>query len=359
MQNKFLIGISILFLSSPLIYPGCNKPESLPSDSAAITVKTSPVKKEYIAFPIHTNGILASPEEIKLSFKVGGIVEAILVDEGERVREGQLLAQLEKSEIEAMAKQARSAYEKAERDFSRVSSLFQDSVATLEQKQDTETALKVARSNLDIAEFNLKYASIIAPADGKILKRMAENNELVSPGVPIFFFGSTEGAWIIRSGVSDRDIVHIHYGDSASIQFDAYPTQKFSARVTEIAQAADPYTGTFEIEFTLEEEQQNLIFGFVANIEIHPSRGRDYYLIPVEALAEADANIGTVFYIDAGSNIARKRSVEIVRIFNCQVAILSGLEKIQQVITEGSAYLREGSLIELQSKHQQNKNTSK
>lgn len=352
MQNKISFTGTILFICSIMVLLACEKPEHTESRISAIAVKTTLVKKEYIAFPIHAYGILAPPREIKLSFKVGGIIEELLVDEGKRVKKGQYLAHLDKSEIEAMAKQARSASEKASRDYQRVSSLYQDSVATLEQQQDSETALKIARSNQEIAKFNLKYASIVAPANGKILKRMAENNELVSPGVPVFIFGSTEGSWIIRTGVSDRDIVRIQYGDSAAVSFDAYPNQQFSARVTEIAQAADPYTGTFEIELTLEGEQQNLVFGFVADIEIYPTRGNNYYLIPVEALAEADANIGTVFCIDAESKTVRKASVEIDRVFDGQVAILSGLEEGKPVITEGSAYLREGSQIEVTSEDQ-------
>lgn len=354
MQNKILFIGTILVFSAIMLFLACEKPQKSSAKTAAIPVKTALVKQEYIAFPIQANGILASPKEVKLSFKVGGIIEKLLVAEGERVKKGQKLAYLEKSEIEAMAKQARSAYEKASRDYRRVSSLYQDSVATLEQKQDSETGLTVARSNKEIAEFNLKYASIAAPAKGKILKRLAENNELVSPGMPVFIFGSTEGAWLIRTGVSDRDIVRIQYGDSAAIYFDAYRNQKFTARVTEIAQAADPYTGTFEIELTLEGEQQNLVFGFVADIEIYPSRGRNYYLIPVEALAEADANRGTVFCVDTKSITAYKVTVDIARIFNGQVALFTGLEVGEQVITEGSAYLREGSKIETSSEYQSN-----
>jgi len=327
----------------------CEKADDVQSQTTEIPVKVAAVQKEYISFPIHANGLLASPKEFKLSFKVGGIIESLHLEEGDRASKNQLLATLEKSEIEAMAKQARSAFEKAQRDFERVTSLYQDSVATLEQKQDTETALKIARSNLEIAEFNLKHASIVAPSAGKILKRLAENNELISPGTPVYIFGSTEGAWIIRTSVSDRDIVRIQYGDSTSVSFDAYPNQKFTAQVTEIAQSADPYTGTFEIELTLQEEQENLVFGFVANIEIYPSRGETFTLIPIEALAEADANIGTVFTLDSETNTVRKVQVDIGRVFDGKIAIRRGLDDISQVITAGTAYLREGSVVTIKT----------
>ncbi len=349
MQIKIIsTGIPIIIVGTAVFF-SCQKTDNFQSQHPEIPVKVAAVQREYISFPIHANGLLASPKEVKLSFKVGGIIKNIPVDEGDRVIENQLLATLEKSEIEAMTKQARSGFEKAQRDFERVSSLYQDSVATLEQKQDTETALKVARSNLEIAEFNLKHASIFAPSAGKILKRLAENNELISPGTPVYIFGSTEGAWIIRTSVSDRDIVRIQFGDSASVSFDAYPDRKFSAQVTEIAQSADPYTGTFEVELTLREEQKMLVFGFVANVEMYPSRGDTSTIIPIEALAEADANIGTVFTLDSVTNTVRRVQVGIDRIFDEKIAISHGLENVSHVITAGTAYLREGSVVKVES----------
>ena len=338
-----------IIISTALLYlSGCGTAEQSESEKPVIFVKTAPVKQEIISFPVNTSGILASPREMKLSFKVGGIIQKIRADDGDRVKKGQLLASLEKSEIEAMAQRARSGYEKALRDFERVSSLYQDSVATLEQKQDAETALQVAKSNLEIAEFNLKHSSFFAPSNGKIIKRLAENNELIETGTPVFIFGSTEGSWIIRTGVSDRDVVRLQYGDSALVSFDAYPGESFYADITEISQSADPYTGTFEIELTLDQQDKNLVFGFVADIHLFPRAGRQYFVIPIEALAEANAKTGTVFYVN-NRNTAGKKTVQIAGVYDNQIAILSGLEGITTIITDGSAYLRDGAVVQIES----------
>lgn len=343
MRAMYFIVFSILLA----VFAGCNNGSESTEQAPMIVVKTVPVKKEKLSFPVHASGLLASPKEIKLSFKVGGIIQRILVDDGDLVKKNQLLAVLELSEIEAMAQRARSAYEKSLRDFNRVSSLYQDSVATLEQKQDTETSLELAKSNMEIAEFNLRHASIVAPSDGKIIKRFAENNELIETGTPAFFFGSTEGAWIIRTGVTDRDIVRLQYGDSASVHFDAYPEDTFNAEVTEIAQSADPYTGTFEIELTLSQQYKNLVFGFVADINIYPRSTQNYFVIPIEALAEANGKTGTIYFPDPEKNTVKKTLVQIERVFDGQVAIRAGLEGVNRVITEGSAYLREGIPVKL------------
>ena len=78
-----------------------------------------------------------------------------------------------------------------------------------------------------------------------------EENEMAGPGYPVFLFGSTAGNWIVRINVTDRDRVRLHAGDTAVIRLDAFPGESFPAEVSELANAADPYTGTFEVELML------------------------------------------------------------------------------------------------------------
>src|SRR5690606_13381446 len=95
--------------------------------------------------PIRTNGVVANEDEFRLSFKVGGIIESIRVNEGERVRRGQTLAVIEQTEIDAQVEQARQAHAKAKRDLERGRRLYEDSVISLEQLQDLETQTAVAQ----------------------------------------------------------------------------------------------------------------------------------------------------------------------------------------------------------------------
>ncbi len=347
-----------ILLSIILLTAGCQKNAPPPAGMKEIPVKTAPVIKTSVSFPVHTSGILASPEEMKLSFKTGGIIQRMAVKEGDRVGQGQMLAELDKSEIKARVQTARSAYEKAQRDFRRVENLFRDSVATLEHKQDAETALKVAKSNLEIAEYNLRHSSIRAPANGRIIKQLAENNELVDSGYPVFVFGSTEGAWIIRMGLPDREVVRIQEGDSARIIFDAYPAEIFRATITEIGHAADPYTGTYEVELTLLPHNRTLIFGFVGDVSILPSRQEEIYRIPIEALVEADGTRGTVFYVNPQTRTAHKTDIEINRIFNDYVAVRKGLEGIKEVVTKGSPYLSDGAKVKIMDQFSDNGQTN-
>src|SRR5262249_8401543 len=156
---------------------------------------------------IRTNGVIANKDEMRLSFKVGGVIRQIAVQEGDRVRRGQKLAEIEQTEINAQVEQARAVAEKAERDLARGERLFGDKVISLEQLQDLRTQASVSQAALDSAKFNWGYAAIVAPRDGTVLRKLAEDRELVAAGAPVIVLGSQDRGFVLRAGLADRDIV--------------------------------------------------------------------------------------------------------------------------------------------------------
>lgn len=325
---------------------GCRSETDRTNPDTSIAVKTVPIIRRLLSRPVHTSGRLASSAEMKLSFKIGGIIDALFVDEGYAVVEGQCLAKLKLDEIQAQAQLARSGFEKAERDFQRVKNLHADSVATLEQLQDANTAVDVARSRLKIAEFNLTHAAITAPEDGRILKRLAEKNELIGPGHPVFLFGTSGREWNVKVGLIDRDIVRLSLGDSAHVTFDAYPQQSFKGRIREIAGAPDPANGLYEVEVSIREENARFMTGFTARVDLFPSDAEAYSVIPFEALIEVDGENADVF-VPTPYNTAKKVSITIAFILDDSAVISSGLDGEERVITEGAPYLKHDSQIRL------------
>ncbi len=342
-MSKTNIVIYSVLLSS--VFLGCEQKINTKETIKPVPVETAPVVYKDISETIQRSGLLATGTEARLSFKIGGIVRRILVDEGAAVSRGQLLAALNLSEINAQVELARAAYDKAERDYKRISILYGDSVATLEQLEDTRTAADAARANLEIAQFNLQYARIYAPTDGKILKRFVDENELVAPGAPVLYFGSSEANWIIRIGVTDRELVKLSLGDSAEIKFDPYPARKFTGYVTEISESVDQRSGTFEVEITLQDKQSRLASGFVARVTIFPAKKSRHYLIPVEALIEAEVDSGFIFYVSDTSGSVRKQKVRVGSFLGDQIIILSDLNGIENVVISGNAYLTDDSKI--------------
>ena len=315
-----------------------------PPAGDAVAVRVASVSVDRIAPSVTATGTLGAKEEVPLSFKVGGVVSRIFVDEGRAVRAGDTLAVLDLSEIDAAVVRARSAAEKSERDLARARRLYADSVATLEQAQNAQTGRDVAHAELETALFNRRYAVIVAPASGLILRRSAEPGELVQAGTPILTLGSHARGVVMRAALADRDVVLIRRGDRAVVRFDALRDRTFDGTVTEIAGAADPLTGTYRVEVTL-PAASGLASGLIGRVEIRPEAGRPLMLVPIGALLEADGINATVYALAADGRHAERRPVRIAFLAGDRVAIASGLEGVTAVVTDGAAYLDDGATL--------------
>jgi RND family efflux transporter MFP subunit len=225
--------------------------------------------------------------------------------------------------------------------------LFEDSVITLEQWQNTKTALEITRSNKNIADFNLRYSQIKAPGKGRILKRFVDPGELINPGIPILLFGSVEDNWILRIGVPDNSVLNLAIGDSALVCFDAYPQHTFKALVSEIAAASDLRSGTFEVEVVLLPKDLRLLSGFIGKVRIFPTKKEILDIIPTHALSEGNENTGHVFVLSSGKEYALKRPVQIAGIYENRVLISRGLEGINEIIGDGASYLIDSTRVRL------------
>lgn len=284
MKSKINLGTVLVFLFLTMLFYSCgNKEVQKEEAKTLISVKTERIYMEKLPFIIRGTGILNSKSQIKLSFKIGGVIRNVNFNEGQSVKKGQILASLNPSEIQAQVNQAQLALNKAERDFKRAENLYNDSVATLEQYQNAKTALEYAGSTLQIATFNKQFSSIVAPANGTIMKKLAEQGEVIGAGYPVFLFGSSENEWVVRVNIPDKDFVQVNYNDSVNVWFDAFPGKTFVGFVSETASAADPYTGTFEVEITVKNMPSEAVAGLIAKVEIITKKMETYSIIPINA----------------------------------------------------------------------------
>lgn len=337
----------LMILAAPVILTACHggsAQESDPGARNAVVVRTAPVAWERISRPIVASGTFSPKDEIALSFKIGGVVEAVEVDAGAAVQAGQFLASLHLREIDATLSKARSAAAKAERDLGRARRLYADSVATLSQVQDAETGYEVAQADLEAAEFNRRYAVIRAPADGVILRRRSEPGETVNPGQSILVLGSRARGAVLRVGLADRDLVRVRLGDTAVARFDALPGHAFHGRVTEIGAAATPGLGTYPVEITLEGADP-LASGMVGRAELFPTEGSRSALVPVEAVLEADGPEAVVFALSEDESRALRKVVTVDFLDGGRVAVRRGLEGVRAVVTDGAAWILDGDAV--------------
>ena len=350
-MNRPTTGMAIVVALALL--SGCGSREREQSQAQAVSppapVRSEPVASATVAHQTRAMGVLAPRDEVRLAFKVGGVVERVLVDAGDTVRKDQLLAELKRAEVDAAVAQASEAAEKARRDLERGRRLRLDEVATEEQVENLTTAYNVARSNVQTARFNAQFARIVAPADGVVFERLVEGGELVQPGQPVVVLGATGSGWVVRVGLSDRDAVRVEPGATAHVTFDAYPGRVFPGRVTRVGAAADRLTGTFEVEVEVLPDGVRFVRGLVGKVAMPlaqlPDVTDDATVVPVAALVEADGSRAIVYVVDRAHSVARRKEVTLGPILGEQVVVLAGLKVGEPVVTDGATWLTDGRAV--------------
>jgi len=353
MQNRiWIIGALALAIGPAITLNGCGSDSNaaasndpLNSLPVPVPVRLASVEHTDAGLPVRAVGTLEAKEELRLSFKIGGIIDNILVDEGEQVRKGQRLASLSLTEIDAQLAQAQNGFDKADRDLKRVKNLFADTVATLEQLQNATTAWEIAKAGLGAAAFNRRHAEIYAPTGGRILRRLADAHEQVASGSAVLVLAGFEKGWVVRAGLADRDFMRVEAGDSATVTFDALPNRVFAGRISEIGAAPNPSSGTYEIEIRMDKSEERLVSGLIGKIAIMPTAKAPVTIVPIEALVEANGTRGFIYAPLPDSTAARRVAVDICYVHEGKVGIRDALSGIEAVVTAGATKLTDGAPI--------------
>ncbi len=317
------------------------------ADKPATPVRAAAAASGPATPQITTNALVITKDEMRLSFKVGGVIRKIAVQEGDTIKRGQRLAEIELTEVGAQVEQARQLADKARRDLARGESLYRDQVISLEQLQDLRTQAALAGAQLKSASFNLGYSVITAPRDGVVLRKLAAERELVPAGQPVLVVGARDRGYVVRAALADREIVQLKTGDIGEVRMDAFPGQVFSGTVVELASAADERTGLFTVELRFDTPPPRLVSGLVAKLRLSPAAGAASSLtyVPIASVVEADGDRASVFVIDGDR--ARKRDVRVAFITPDAVALASGLRPGERVVTDGALYLDNDERIEI------------
>jgi RND family efflux transporter MFP subunit len=353
-----LIGAAVLTLS----ILACSKsmpPPSITTGANAIPVEVLQAIPAGLSNRIVATGTLGANSEVKLSFKTGGIIKRVLVETGEHVRAGQLLAELDRTEVAAGAAQMQLNLRKAERDYARAEGLFKQDVIAKAQLDDTRTALDVARAGSVAMNFNSDSGRITAIKDGVILRRFAEAGEVIAPGAPVLGLSQIDASGlpasshgqILKVSLSDVDAVRIEINDVAQVTFDALPGVTLNAHVATLAGSANPGTGLFDIELALEGATGRLSSGMIGQAVIAPrasgrntpNSGAQALLIPLISLVEANAEHGVIYVID--KDVARSRAVQLGEIRDDLVIVETGITPAEQIVVRGAAYLSDGAKV--------------
>jgi RND family efflux transporter MFP subunit len=344
----------VLAIIAAVIFVCCGQKHEtadVPKNNDAIPVKTLSLEKTSINNVIHASGQFTTNDETMLSFKTGGVISRLYVKEGDQIRKGQVLATLVMTEISAQVNQAQIAFDKASRDFKRVDNLYKDSVASLEQFQNARTAFEIAQQQLATANFNLAYSEIRATSNGVVLRKLANEGQIISPGIPILQTNSAGTSdWILRVAVSDKEWAQTNLKDLAKISIEGLSLTNVDGFVSSKSENADPLTGSFTIDIQLVNAKKLAIAsGMFGKAAIQLTKQVSGWQIPYDALLDGNGNSGFVF-VTNDNKTAKKIEVKIASIGKDYVLISEGLAEYSGLIVSGSAYLSDQSAIQVITK---------
>ena len=336
-----------LLLALAALLAGCgNDKPQVPVDAAPLKVSVVQVGQQAMAPPIEAAGTAALRKEIPLAFTSSGRIARILVQEGDFVRRGQVLALLDTTSVGAALEVAAAERVRARAELERFRTLYAQGWVTKARLEGAEAAARSADANLAARRFTLETARVVAPASGIVLARSAEPAQIIDAGVPVLTLGDTGSGFVLRALVADRDAVRLRPGIGAEVTFEALAGTKLAGRVIEVGGRSDRGSGAFTAEIALSPDAR-LRSGLVGTARIAaPSvAGSTLVVIPPTALFSVRADEGFVYVVGRDRKV-RARKVSLGPLGPAGSEVLSGLSTGELIATSGLDRLREGLAID-------------
>ncbi len=310
--------------------------------AAAVPVEVAPVTRREISSFIETNGTLEAENEVDVVARVAGRIVELGVEEGVAVRRGQVMARIEDDEIRAQVEIARVGLKEAELNYERAQSLRREQLISAEEFEQTENRFETARAELEGNQILLGYTVVRAPFDGLVVARYVDFAEQVANGTRLFRV-SDFTPLLCPIQVPERELPKLAVAQSAFLQVEAWPGERFEARVLRLSPVVEAASGTVKV--TLEVDARGKLRpGMFARVFLRTDTRPAALVIPKAALSLE--SIGDTVYV-AADGVARRREVELGFKEGDFVEVTSGLAEGEPVVVVGQDGLSDGTPIQV------------
>ncbi len=328
----------------------CRPKPPMPPKYEATTVKRGSLQNSVTA-----TGTVEPVTQVEVGTQVSGIVSHLYADYNSVVKKGQLIAELDKTNLlnDLSSKKSNLAvskteYEYQQKNYERTKTLYDKQLVS---ESDYETAYynyNKAKNNYDIAkiqlatsETNLSYATIYSPIDGVVLSRAVEEGQTVNAGMntpTLFNIAADLTDMRVIADVDEADIGDVRDGQRVSFTVDAYPTVVFEGSVRQVRQEATTTSNvvTYEVVISAPNPDLKLKPGMTANITIYTLERDGVLLVPTKALKFTPSDGGDDTIIDCTAQhklwllepgTVRAVAVEIGEAAGSQTEIVSGVDE--------------------------------
>lgn len=275
--------------------------------------------------------------------KVAGEVKAILVEEGARVKQGQLLARLDGDRLRLEMERALANSRKLEQEYERSVQLFEKGLVSSGAFEDIKYELEALRAVHRLAQLEYSYTEIRAPISGVVARRHIRLGNTISVNDPVFQITELDPL-IAYIHIPEREFRRLEPGQTAELTVDAIADQTFRAQVQRISPVVDPETGTFKVTMEVPDQGGRLKPGMFGRFRIVWDARKDVLLAPRVAVVDDDVS-ESVFVVQDGK--AERRPVRTGYARGSQVEIVEGLGGEEDIVVVGQSGLRDGARVEV------------
>lgn len=274
MKRKAIISIFVLAAALSIFWMfNPDKPYSIKTIKPVVTDAVQAV---------YATGTVEASLMIPISPKIAARLMALNVDEGAYVSAGDILAQLEDSDLQQAVANLEARLDLAQKDLARAQKLGRSGAISKEALDAANANYKSAQATLERAKAELGFLQLVAPQDGTIIRRDGEIGELITIGTPVFWLNGGDQIRI-ETEVDEEDIGLVKTGQSVLISADAFPSDIFKGKVQSITPKGDPVARSYRVRVALEEDSP-LMIGMTAETNIITKEKTDALMVPLTAV---------------------------------------------------------------------------
>jgi len=309
-----------------------------PVPVAVQTVAIGPIASHYEA-----TATLESDKQAAILARVSGVIVKILAEEGDNVREGQELLQIEDDEYAARVKQADAEAELQRSRFERNQKMFQGDLLSAEEFDAARTDLQAAEASLELAQLELSYTRVTAPFTGTLVTRDVDPGQNVNNGTPLFTI-SDVSRLLAKVHVPAKEFRRITPGRRVELVLDS-SNERLQGTIDLVSPVIDATTGTIKITVSIPSYPPGTRPGDFAEVRIETERHEDALLVPRGAVVTEQGE--PVVFVVAPDSTAERRVVEVGFQDELNAEILSGVDAEETVVVQGQRSLKHGSPLKI------------
>ena len=289
------------------------------------------------------SGTIEPDNTAQIGFAVGGVVNNVSVQEGQHVRQGQLLASIDATEYTNSLAIANAGLEQAEDLYKRLHELYEKGSLPAKDFIDIKAKVAQARANKNISAKRIADSRLYAPMSGIVTRRSVERGSMAAPGVPAFTIIKTDQVYAMFS-VPESEVGSLKSGMSGKV-FIPTLRDTVSGKISIINPAADAVSRTYSVKLRLANPEQKLLPGMLTETIISTGKTVEALVVPAKAVIRDADNISFVYTVNEAKKAVKKRVTTGSLTGNSEVVIKDGIKPGDTIITSGQSSVKDGSPV--------------